>query len=103
MREYRHSAANRQVRWTRGGVLKACAGLLVILLAAPGFAQQPPANLVPGVSLQQAVEIATETRPGRVVRAVTIDEGRTHEVRILLDEGGRVVTVRVDARTGRVR
>ncbi|HMB73965.1 MAG TPA: PepSY domain-containing protein [Gammaproteobacteria bacterium] len=59
----------------------------------------------PVVSLQEAVEIATRRRPGRVVRAVTVDAGggrRIHEVRILSDEGGRVVTVRVDAQTGRL-
>lgn len=58
------------------------------------------------VSLQEAVEIAMRRRPGRVVRAVTVDAGggrRVHEVRILSDEGGRVVTVRVDAQTGRLR
>ena len=58
------------------------------------------------VSLQEAVEIAMRRQPGRVVRAVTVDGGggrRIHEVRILSDEGGRVVTVRVDAQTGRLR
>jgi uncharacterized membrane protein YkoI len=77
---------------------------VAVLLSAHGFAQQPPANLVqpPRVSLQEAVSIAMQGRPGRVVRAVTVDDGRTHEVRILLEEGGRVVTVRVDAQSGRV-
>jgi uncharacterized membrane protein YkoI len=69
-------------------------------------AQRGELRATPMVSLQEAVTIATARRPGRVVRAVTVDSGggrRIHEVRILLDEGGRVVTVRVDAQTGRVR
>ena len=58
-----------------------------------------------GISLEDAVRIATRGRPGRVVRAVTvIDRGRQiHEIRILLDEGPRVVTVRIDAQTGEIR
>lgn len=108
MTEYRRSAANRKVDRTRASVLTACVGMLAMLLSVPGFAQQPPPNLVapPRVSLQEAVSIATQSRPGRVVRAVTVDAGggqSIHEVRILLNEGGRVVTVRVDAQTGRVR
>lgn len=59
-----------------------------------------------GVSLEQAIRIATEQHPGgRVVRAVTIEDGgrRVHEIRILLppEEGGRVVTVHIDAGGGR--
>ena len=90
-------------RW----LLSVCVGVLSVFVSAAGFAQQ--GNLVAptaAVSLQQAVSIATERRPGRVVRAVTFDSGagrKVHEVRILLNEGGRVVTVRVDAQTGRVR
>ena len=104
MREYRRSAAHTKVTRTRAGVLTACVGVVVMLLSGSGFTQQPPTQLVqpPRVSLQEAVSIATQGRPGRVVRAVTVDDGRTHEVRILLEEGGRVVTVRVDAQTGRV-
>jgi uncharacterized iron-regulated membrane protein len=58
-----------------------------------------------GVSLQEAVRAASARYPGRVVRAVTITEhGRpVHEIRILLDDGGRVVTVHVDAQTGQMR
>jgi uncharacterized iron-regulated membrane protein len=57
------------------------------------------------ITLQQAVQMATEHRPGRVVRAVTVENGgrRVHEIRILLEEGGRVVTVRIDAQTGESR
>ena len=55
------------------------------------------------VSLQRAVEIATERYPGTVVRANTISrDGRTlHEIRILAN--GRVRTVLVDAQTGDIR
>jgi len=58
-----------------------------------------------GVSLQEAVRLASSRYPGRVVRAITTDKGgrRVHEIRILLAEGGRVVTVRVDAQTGEIR
>ena len=104
MREYRRKAAHTKASGTRRGVLAACVGAMLMSLSGPGLAQQPPPQLVqpPGISLQEAVSIATQSRPGRVVRAVTVDNGRTHEVRILLDEGGRVVTVRVDAQTGQV-
>jgi uncharacterized iron-regulated membrane protein len=104
MREYRRRAAYTRATVTRSGFLAACVGMFLILLSGSGLAQQPPTNLVqpPRISLQEAVSIATQSRPGRVVRAVTVDDGRTYEVRILLDEGGRVVTVRVDARTGQV-
>ena len=86
--------------------MAACAGALCMFVSVAGFTQQ--GNLVAprhAVSLRQAVSIATERRPGRVVRAVTVDAGagrQVHEVRILLNEGGRVVTVRIDAQTGRV-
>jgi uncharacterized membrane protein YkoI len=109
MTEYRCSAAYRRtISRSRRCLPLVCAGMLAMLLPGPGIAQRD--NLVPAptptvISLQEAVSIATQSRPGRVVRAVTVDEGGgriTHEVRILLNEGGRVVTVRVDAQTGRV-
>jgi uncharacterized membrane protein YkoI len=58
-----------------------------------------------GVSLEEAIQRATEQHPGgRVVRAVTIEERgrRVHEIRILLppEQGGRVVTVHIDAGGG---
>lgn len=57
------------------------------------------------ISLQEAVRMATQRYDGRVVRASTSDRGgRTvHEIRILLADGNRVVTVRVDADTGEMR
>ena len=100
--------AGRNTASRRRGALALGAALLSLLLGlclpAAGFGQVQ--QLQPGVTLEAAVEIATRRHPGRVVRAVTVDAGggrRMHEVRILSDEGGRVITVRVDARTGRVR
>ena len=106
------SSNARVARPRRRVCAAACAALLAMMLSLslPGSAsaQRGGAELLPSqvVSLQEAVQIATMSQPGRVVRAVTVDVGggrRMHEVRILLDEGGRVVTVRVDAQTGRVR
>lgn len=50
------------------------------------------------VSLQQAIEMAQQRQPGRVVRAETkVEDGRrVHEIRILADDG-RVRTIRIDA------
>jgi hypothetical protein len=72
----------------------------------PDFEEQPlQIAQRGGVSLQQAVRMATRRYEGRVVRAVTVDNGgrRVHEIRILQSEGGRVVTVRIDAQTGETR
>lgn len=62
-----------------------------------------PAQRVRGVSLQQAIAIATDRVSGRVVRADTINrEGRVvHEILIINDDG-LVRTVHVDAATGNV-
>jgi uncharacterized membrane protein YkoI len=108
-----HASGSANVARQRRRLLTAYGFLLglALILSLPGaaFAQRGGAELLPSptvVTLQEAVEIATQRRPGRVVRAVTVDVGggrRMHEIRILLDEGGRVVTVRVDAQTGRVR
>jgi uncharacterized membrane protein YkoI len=53
------------------------------------------------ISLQQAIEIALRSNPGRVVRADTKAQGnRTiHEIRIL-GADNRVRTVRIDAQSG---
>lgn len=58
-----------------------------------------------GISLQEAVRIATSRYQGRVIRATTIERGgrRIHEVRILVPGDNRVVTVRIDAQTGEIR
>ena len=74
------------------------------LLLAQG---EPLAQLFPaqrgggGVSLAQATSMAQMRYQGRVVRAETVQMGDrvVHEIRIL-DDDGRVRTVRVDAQTG---
>ena len=55
-----------------------------------------------GLSLSEAVERARQAFPGRVLRAETQRKGdrREHVIRILNDEG-RVRTLRYDADTGR--
>ncbi|MFS8607235.1 MAG: PepSY domain-containing protein [Gammaproteobacteria bacterium] len=58
-----------------------------------------------GISLDQAIRIASERYPGRVVRAETTMRGGrvVHEVRILMEGDGnaRMRIVRIDAETGR--
>ena len=75
----------------------------------PGSASQPPGFVAQlpqrrSLSLAEAIQIAQNRHPGRVVRAQTIENGNgaVHEVRIVGNDG-RVHTVRVDARTGAVQ
>jgi hypothetical protein len=57
-----------------------------------------------GISLDQAVRMAEAQFHARVVRTDVVDEdGRKVYVLKLLSEGGRVITVRIDAATGRMR
>jgi len=57
-----------------------------------------------GISLDEAVRRAEAQYNARVVRTDVQDEdGRKVYVLKLLSEGGRVITVRVDAETGRMR
>jgi uncharacterized membrane protein YkoI len=57
-----------------------------------------------GMSLDQAVRMAESQFHARVVRTDVVDEdGRKVYVLKLLSEGGRVITVRVDAASGRMR
>lgn len=57
-----------------------------------------------GISLDEAVRRAEAQYHARVVRTDVQDEdGRKVYVLKLLSEGGRVVTVRIDAATGRMR
>jgi|SRR3954463_12648427 uncharacterized membrane protein YkoI len=57
-----------------------------------------------GISLDQAVRMAEAQFHARVVRTDVVDEdGRKVYVLKLLSEGGRVITVRVDAASGRMR
>jgi len=74
---------------------------------APGLrqAQAPaaPARSSRSVSLDQAVKMAEQRFKARVVRAEAQEgEGRTVYVLRLLNESGRVWTVRVDASNGAV-
>jgi hypothetical protein len=57
-----------------------------------------------GISLDEAVRMAEAQFHARVVRTDVVDEdGRKVYVLKLLSEGGRVITVRIDAATGRMR
>ena len=57
-----------------------------------------------GISLDEAVRRAEAQFHARVVRTEVQDEdGRKVYVLKLLSEGGRVITVRIDAATGRMR
>jgi uncharacterized membrane protein YkoI len=54
-----------------------------------------------GISMQQAVKMAEQKFKARVVRAESQDEGgKTVYVLRMLNDSGRVWTVRVDAATG---
>lgn len=57
-----------------------------------------------GLSLQQAIQIATSRYQGRVVRADTVMRGGrvVYEIRILGDDN-LVRTVRIDAQSGELR
>ncbi len=99
-------------------------GLLPVALMMFGFAAQVPANCLPapvpggagveheqatairfdGISLDEAVRRAEAQYRARVVRTDVQDEdGRKVYVLKLLSEDGRVITVRIDAATGRMR
>jgi uncharacterized membrane protein YkoI len=100
-------------------------GLTPIALGLIGLAQVTQAHSVPGharsgsasaessplveahrdgISLDEAVRRAEAQYRARVVRTDVQDEdGRKVYVLKLLSEGGRVVTVRIDAATGRMR
>ena len=57
-----------------------------------------------GISLDEAVRMAESQYHAKVVRTDVQDEdGRKVYVLKLLSEGGRVITVRIDAATGRMR
>lgn len=89
-------------------VIGALAGSPVLQgVAQPGAFPRDGAGLLPvqrsRLSLQQAIEIATERVNGRVVRADTVmlDGRAVHEILIIRDDG-LVRTVHVDAETGDV-
>jgi hypothetical protein len=65
---------------------------------------RPPAVMRDGISLDEAVRRAEQQYRARVVRTDVQDEdGRKVYVLKLLSEDGRVITVRIDAATGRMR
>jgi len=90
-------------------------GTLTFARSVPTPESVPPAVEAPaptaavmqrgGISLDQAIRIASERYPGRVVRAETTMRGGrvVHEVRILMEGDGnaRMRIVRIDAETGR--
>jgi uncharacterized membrane protein YkoI len=100
-------------------------GLLPIALVAASFASHTQAHSMPGrivsgtnveeraivrdvphdgMSLDEAVRMAESQYRAKVVRTDVQDEdGRTVYVLKLLSDGGRVITVRIDAATGRMR
>lgn len=110
--------AIRRNRRTRAGTrLTVLAAVVTSALALPALARPRPAVLTlaqseplaqvfpaqrgGGISLAQATSMAQSRYRGRVVRAETVQMGDrvVHEIRIL-DDDGRVRTVRVDAQTG---
>jgi len=93
------------------GALLACspAGAWAASDARPGDSSRaaPPAPMVlaaASLSMDEAVKMAEQRFHARVVRAEThVENGRTvYELR-LLNEAGRVWTVRVDAASGALR
>jgi uncharacterized membrane protein YkoI len=88
-----------------------CAGALAApaaLVSAAAPAAQPAAAplVLPrvGVSMDQAVRMVEERYRARVVKAQTeLDDGRTLYVLRLLNDAGKVWTVRVDASSGSVQ
>ena len=76
-----------------------------VLAVAPAVraaeGQRPIAVAAASVSMEQAVKMAEQRFKARVVRAETQrDDGRTVYVLRMLNESGRVWTVRVDASNG---
>ncbi len=72
--------------------------------AAAREQQRAPEILRDGISLDEAVRRAESQYRARVVRTDVQDEdGRKVYVLKLLSEDGRVITVRIDAATGRMR
>lgn len=100
-------------------------GLVPVALIAASFAPHTQAHSMPGpvvsgtaveergmvrevphdgISLDEAVRMAESQYRAKVVRTDVQDEdGRKVYVLKLLSDGGRVITVRIDAATGRMR
>jgi uncharacterized membrane protein YkoI len=85
-------------------VLAGSAALAFVVPVARGTeVQQPIALAAASVSMEQAVRMAEQRFRAKVVRAETQrDNGRTVYVLRMLNESGRVWTIRVDASNGSV-
>jgi uncharacterized membrane protein YkoI len=82
-------------------VLAVAAVLAVAPAVRAAEGQRPIAVAAASVSMEQAVKMAEQRFKARVVRAETQrDDGRTVYVLRMLNESGRVWTVRVDASNG---
>jgi uncharacterized membrane protein YkoI len=82
-------------------VLAAATVLAVAPAVRAAEGQRPIAVAAASVSMEQAVKMAEQRFKARVVRAETQrDDGRTVYVLRMLNESGRVWTVRVDASNG---
>jgi uncharacterized membrane protein YkoI len=82
-------------------VAHATAGAAIASPVRAGEGQ--PINLAANVSMEQAVKMAEQRFKARVVRAeAQHDAGHTIYVLRMLNESGRVWTVRVDASNGAV-
>jgi uncharacterized membrane protein YkoI len=84
----------------------AAAAFLLTAAASPvraGEVQRPIVVAAAGISMEQAVKMAEQRFKARVVRAeAQHDDGHTVYVLRMLNESGRVWTVRVDASSGAV-
>ena len=85
-------------------VLAVPAALAFVAPVAPATEEpRPMIFAAASVSMEQAVKMAEQRYKAKVVRAETQqNEGRTVYVLRLLNESGRVWTVRVDASSGSV-
>jgi len=80
-------------------------GAALVTTSAPSTRPSATPTVMPrdGVSMDQAVRMVEERYHARVVKAETQhDEGRTLYVLRLLNDAGKVWTVRVDAASGSV-
>ncbi|TLZ36782.1 MAG: hypothetical protein E6K24_05175 [Gammaproteobacteria bacterium] len=97
---------------TRAALLVLCLPVVAWLPAAHAGAAAPDSRVAPGpaaatnsaVTMDQAVRMVERRFHARVVKAETErDNGRTVYVLRLLNDAGKVWTVRVDARDGVVQ
>ena len=80
-------------------------GAALVAASAPSARPSAAPTVMPrgGMSMDQAVRMVEERYHARVVKAETQhDEGRTLYVMRLLNDAGKVWTVRVDAASGSV-